>query len=190
MSMQNGVNPSSNNESCTDSDVGSQMVKEVITCLFIIPSTYRVIRQSHQTWWITGEQAKPISIGQLKRAGNSDGNLCFSNVTHQPEIFISMILTQCRRTHWSSFTDVLASSSGHKTYRMLLNLATVATCRATWKLQLKDSWLRRKTSMSKWFCPIKVLTDKTFYLVQHLDNLYCLLSSLYFCSIDYVNWDK
>lgn len=180
MSMQNGVNPSSNNESCTDSDVGSQMVKEVITCLFIIPSTYRVIRQSHQTWWITGEQAKPISIGQLKRAGNSDGNLCFSDVTRRPEIFISMILTQCRGTHWRSFTDLLAPSSGRKTYRTLSILATVATCRATIKLQLKDSWLTQRTTVSKCCCRMRVLTDKTLYLAQHLDKLYCLLSSLYF----------
>lgn len=53
MPMQKRTQSSYSNESCADSDVRSQMVKEVITCLVIMPSShtaiYRIIRQSHQT---------------------------------------------------------------------------------------------------------------------------------------------
>lgn len=45
---------------------------------FHIP-TYRVIRQSHQTWWITTEQAEPIFTAEFEEAGMSD-EICVSNV--------------------------------------------------------------------------------------------------------------
>lgn len=87
-------------------------------------ATYRIIRKSHETWWITIEQTRAIFSGELESAGNSDRNLCLSsetiwNIHLYASDTVEDIQYVCAGVS-VTFTDLcLVSSNGQGRYRIL-----------------------------------------------------------------------
>lgn len=85
MSLQNRVNPGSNNKSGSDSD--ARQITQVIMCPSITPSfrrprpAHQVIKQDHQN--VMKNKANPIFTAELKVSGLSDANGHRANVILQ-----------------------------------------------------------------------------------------------------------
>lgn len=83
MSLQNRVNPGSNNKSGSDSD--ARQITQVIICPSITPSfcrpAHQVIKQDHQN--VMKNKANPIFTAELKVSGLSDANVHLTNVILQ-----------------------------------------------------------------------------------------------------------